>query len=94
MKSMEFEWEQDKSDYCYEQRGFDFAYVLRAFLDPERVIRKDTRFDYSEDRYQLLGKINNRVFFVAFTFRGPVIRIISARKANQREVKIYEKASS
>ncbi len=26
---MEFEWDQDKSDDCYFERGFDFAYVLR-----------------------------------------------------------------
>ena len=82
-----------KSDACFEQRGFDFAYVLKAFLDPDRVVRKDSRWDYKEQRYQLLGKIDERLFFVVFTFRGSVIRIISARKANKRELKIYENAS-
>ena len=82
-----------KSHACFEQRGFDFAYVLKAFLDPDRVVRKDNRWDYKEQRYQLLGKIGERLFFVVFTFRGSVIRIISARKANKREVKIYENAS-
>ncbi|GAB6060839.1 BrnT family toxin [Desulfonatronum parangueonense] len=83
----------DKSDRCYEQRGFDFAYVLRAFLDSRRVVRKYLRWNYGEERYHLLGKIEGRVFFVAFTFRGKAIRIISARKANQREVKTYEDSS-
>ena len=87
---MEFEWDQEKSDACFTERGFDFAYVLRAFVDADRLIHKDTRWDYGEDRYQLLGAIDGRVFFVAYTIRGTVLRIISARKANQREVNDYE----
>lgn len=88
--NMEFEWDQDKSDACFTERGFDFAYVLRAFMDADRLIHKDTRWDYGEDRYQLFGAIDGRVFFVAYTIRGTVLRIISARKANQREVNEYE----
>jgi len=87
---MEFEWDREKSDVCFTERGFDFAYVLRAFMDADRLIHKDTRWDYGEDRYQLLGAIDGRVFFVAYTIRGTVLRIISARKANQREVNDYE----
>ena len=47
-------------------------------------------FDYGEDRFHVLGQIDERVFFVTYTLRAEVIRIISARKANQREVKRYE----
>lgn len=90
---MEFEWNSDKSDACFTERGFDFAYVLGAFLDADRLIHKDARWDYGEDRYQLLGAIDGRVFFVAYTIRGTVIRIISARKANQREVHDYENST-
>ncbi len=91
---MKFEWDQDKSDACYTQRGFDFAYVLQAFLDPNRIIRQDTRWDYGEDRYQLFARIGGRVFFVVYTSRGTTIRIISARKANNREVTEYEDGAS
>lgn len=87
---MEFEWGQDKSDACFTERGFDFAYVLQAFMDAGRLIHKDSRWDYGEDRYQLLGAIDGRIFFVVYTLRGTVLRIISARKANQREVSDYE----
>ena len=88
--SVDFEWDQAKSDACFAQRGFDFAYVLQAFIDPDRLIRQDHRWDYGEERYQLLGRIERRVFFVAYTVRNSVIRIVSARKANQREVNDYE----
>ena len=36
-------------------RGFDFAYAIRAFLDDDRVVDRDRRWDYGEDRYRLLG---------------------------------------
>ena len=49
------------------------------------------------ERYRLGGglqvgqsQIDKRVFFVTYTLRAEVIRIISARRANQREVKRYE----
>ena len=88
---MEFEWDDAKSDTCFTQRGFDFAYVIRAFLDSNRLINRDDRRDYGEDRYRLLGEIEGRVFVVIFTVRDSAIRIISARKANKREVEEYDK---
>jgi len=87
---MEFEWDNAKSDACFVHRGFDFAYVIRAFLDEDRIIGRDRRWDYGEDRYRLLGAVEGRVFVVVFTMRGSAIRIISARKANGREVRQYE----
>jgi len=39
---------------------------------------------------QLMGSIDGRLFVVVYTLRHDVMRIISARKANQREVKKYE----
>jgi uncharacterized DUF497 family protein len=52
---MEFEWDEVKSDTCLEQRGFDFAYVIKAFIDPDRMVKQDHRWDYGEGRYQVVG---------------------------------------
>ena len=87
---MEFEWDDAKSDACFAHRGFDFAYAIHAFLDDDRIVGRDRRWPYGEDRYRLLGAIEGRVFVVIYTMRGSVIRIISARKANRREVREYE----
>ena len=40
---MEFEWDQNKSERCFIERGFDFAYAVRAFFDPDRIVQKDNR---------------------------------------------------
>ena len=88
--AVEFEWADAKSDACLVRRGFDFAYAIRAFLDDDRIVDRDCRWDYGEDRYRLLDAIVGRLFVVIFTMRGSAMRIISARKANGREVREYE----
>ncbi len=46
----------------------------------------------SEDeiRYQLIGISSTRLLFVAYIVRSENIRIISARKANARQIEIYD----
>ena len=87
---MEFEWDEVKSEACAQTRRFNFDYVARAFFDPLRLVELDTRHDYGEARYRLMGKVDGRLYVVVYTPRPDAIRIISARKANQREVKHYE----
>lgn len=87
---MNFEWDEAKSETCFQERGFDFAYAARAFFDPDRIIQADTRHSYGEARYQLMGKIEQRLFVVVYPPKHGAMRIISARKANLREVRHYE----
>jgi uncharacterized DUF497 family protein len=89
-EAMNFEWDEAKSEACFRERGFDFAYAARAFFDPNRVIQLDDRYSYSEERYQLMGMIEQRLFVLVYTPRSDAMRIISARKANQREIRYYE----
>lgn len=91
---MNFEWDEAKSETCFQERGFDFAYAAQAFFDPNRFVRADTRHSYGEERYQLVGRIEQRLFVVVYTPRQDALRIISARKANQREVQNHEKDST
>lgn len=41
-----------------------------------------------------MGRIEGRLFVVVYTPRRAATRIISARKANQREVKDYESSNT
>jgi uncharacterized DUF497 family protein len=91
---MDFEWDEEKSQACFTKRGFDFAFSVNAFIDPNRVIHEDTRHTYGEQRFQLMGLIQGRLFVVVYTLRNDSFRIISARKANQRELMRYENSSN
>jgi uncharacterized DUF497 family protein len=64
---MNFEWDEKKSEACFQQRGFDFAYSAHAFFDPNRLVFEDDRLNYGETRYQLMGEIEGRLFVVVYT---------------------------
>lgn len=86
---IEFDTAKDQANE--EKHGISLA--AAAFLDWNKaLIRHDTRKDYGENRYQALGIVGDRLYFVAFTVRGDALRIISMRKANQREERQYEQA--
>jgi len=72
---MQFEWDEAKSEACFRNRGFDFAYAAFAFADPDRMVRQDSRYSYGEDRYQLIGRIEGRLFVLVYTPRNDVMRI-------------------
>lgn len=53
-------------------------------------IQEDTRKAYPERRYQALGLIEERLHMLVFCMPdSQTIRVISLRKANRREVRIY-----
>ena len=87
---MKFEWDSQKSEANRLARGLDFVDAIPAFEDANRKIWEDNRADYGEVRYNMLAQYNGRTFFVTFTLRNNVVRIISFRKANKRENVRYD----
>ncbi len=85
--SQEFEWDPDKAEKNLAKHGVSFEYATAVFDDPQRVDREDTRRDYGEERRLVAGSIDGRLFVVTYTQRDDVTRLISARKANDREQK-------
>jgi len=53
------------------------------------VVWQDMRFDYGEERMCTLAYMGLRLYFAAFVNRGQVRRIISLRRANEREENYY-----
>ena len=71
--------------------GFDFAGAEQVLTGPSATF-VDSRFDYGEDRLLTLGLLAGRVVIIAHAPRSDhITRIISMRKANRREQKIYQK---
>lgn len=88
---MEFEWDDKKAESNFAKHGILFEEAIEIFYDEDRLIEKDNRFDYGENRYKTLGKISQRVFIVIYVEKHEnLIRIISARKANKREVRKWQ----
>lgn len=85
---MAFEWDEQKRDSNLAKHGVDFR-DIPALFDGDVLTIIDEREDYGETRISCLGEIEGRVYAVAYTWRGGNRRIISARKANERETRKY-----
>ena len=92
---MRFVWEAQKNRSNRKKHaGIDFEIASRIFADPNLVLRKD-RVVEGEQRWHGIGAIRQAVLFVVHTYLEErpngeeVIRIISAREADQRERRIY-----
>ena len=88
---MQFEWDENKNELNIRKHGVDFEDVKNIFNYPSMTLM-DTRDEYGEDRWQVIGWISAILGVVVYTERtGNVILIISARKATKYEVSLYEK---
>jgi hypothetical protein len=87
MREEDFEWDEAAQNYAQHRVNFETA--KRVFEDRFGVERLDDRLDYGEDRYSIIGMVDGRVLFVAFTLRNGRIRIISARAAEPAERRNY-----
>lgn len=86
---MEIEWDERKRQKTLRERGLDFADV--ALVDWEASLTlQDTRRDYGEVRYITYAKIDSRLCVIAWCYREDVLRVVSLRKANRREMKRHE----
>lgn len=78
MKIARFEWDEDKDRENQAKHKVSFSFAQRAFLDPCRIIAKDVRHSGEEERFYCIGRVNEGIVTVRFTFRGNIIRIIGA----------------
>ncbi len=86
---MDIEFDPAKSERNRLERGFGFE-AAQHFDFETALIWIDDRMEYPEVRYAALGLVGNRVHALVFTETDTGIRIISFRKANQREISRYD----
>ena len=86
---MKVEFDAAKRAETLEQRGLDMVRAGELF-DGATLTIEDDRIDYGETRYITIGFLDERMVVLVWTPRGDVRRIISMRKANDREKAIYE----
>lgn len=85
---MEIEFDATKRDQTLTERGLDFARAAEVFAGRHFTV-EDAREDYGESRYITVGKLDGRMVIMVWTPRGEARRIVSMRKANDREQTRY-----
>ena len=86
---MKFEWDENKNKANQRKHRISFEEAAEIFRYPmyEMV---DIRADYGEARYIAIGRNNQMVILVVvYTERGSRTRMISARRANKEEKRLY-----
>ena len=92
MNHLTFEWNPVKDASNLRKHGVSFSEAKSAFTDEYARLIADPDHSEDEDRFILLEtSIHSRLLVVCHCVReNEVIRIISSRKADKRERKIYE----
>ena len=85
---MEFNWSEAKHAANLKAHGLDFNDALRVFEGVTYTF-EDDRFSYREQRFVTLGLLAGIPVSVVHTETDYEIRIISFRKATNREANIF-----
>ncbi len=93
---MKFEWDIHKERSNIQKHGVTFEQASYVFADPFALNRYDEEHSEDEERWVLLGQsLHETLLVVIHTFRDEnsqeIVRIISARKATEKEKKTYQK---
>ncbi|MDQ4628603.1 BrnT family toxin [Janthinobacterium lividum] len=82
-----------KREKTLRERGLDFARA-RVVFDGLTITLPDQRQDYGEPRFITAGWLDERLVVLVWTPRGRARRrrIISMRKANEREIDKYKQS--
>ncbi|OGH20007.1 MAG: hypothetical protein A3D74_01285 [Candidatus Levybacteria bacterium RIFCSPHIGHO2_02_FULL_37_13] len=90
-KIVGFEWDEWNIDKSYKKHGIRPDETEEVFLDKDVQIERDIKHQEKEERYIAIGKtVEDKILFVVFTMRNYAVRIISGRRSNKKERRLYE----
>jgi len=93
MTKLTFAWDERKSRENERKHGVSFEEAQSVFFDDDALEFFDPDHSDEEDRFLLLGRSSRlRVLLICHCLRqsDQVIRIISARRATQKERSVYK----
>jgi uncharacterized DUF497 family protein len=85
--SVLFEYDPAKSRSNLRKHGIDFEAVQQMWSG--LVVGGPARSS-GEDRMIAIGQIDGRYWTAIVTWRGPALRIVSARRSRQNEIQIHQ----
>lgn len=93
---MKFEWDEHKNQANINKHKISFEQASTVFLDGSAIIFQDVEHSETEERFIIIGKSAlEQVLFVCYCEKSQsdsdeeVIRIISARKATNKERRLF-----
>ena len=86
-----FVWDEGNVNKNWESHRVSPHEAEQVFFNRPLFVADDVKQSGAERRYFVLGQTDDdRPLFIAFTLRGDLIRVISARDMSRRERKVYQ----
>lgn len=92
MAHIQFEWDKKKNEQNLKKHKIGFEEAKTVFYDPAALLIHDPDHSEDEERFIIMGMTQNlKILVVCHCYRSndEIIRIISARKAGNDEIKQY-----
>jgi uncharacterized DUF497 family protein len=90
-----FEWDDEKAIANLEKHGVSFGEATEVFYDPNALEGFDAEHSTEENRFFIIGLSSRRLLYVVYAERADdMVRIISARRAMNREQELYGQATN
>lgn len=70
-------------------KGYDF-YEATALWRDRDLLEVPAKTVEDENRFLIIGKIDDKHWSAVITYRGDSIRIISVRRSREKEIQYYE----
>ena len=86
-KCMKFEFDPEKSQINLKKHVIEFKKAQELWNRP--YIEFAAKKEY-ENRFAIIGAIDEKLYTCIYTLRGDLIRIISCRRSRQKEKELYE----
>ena len=86
---MTFEYDDNKSKTNKSKHGISFEEAKELWKDPYAFEMPSSQNE-DEERFLVLGRIDNKNWTAIITYRKSNIRIISVRRSRAKEVALYE----
>jgi len=88
---IEFEWDEGNYEKNRIKHQVTTQDAEETFADENKIVFLNIKHLDKEERFFLIGNTyTHRLLAIAYTRRGDKARVISARDANKKEVRIYE----
>ena len=86
---MKFEFDENKSDANKVKHGIDFREAQLLWSDPD-LLEIPAKNVQDENRFLIIGKIDEKHWSAVITYRENSVRIISVRRSRKKEIQYYE----
>ena len=88
---MEFDFDPAKDEANRFKHGLRLEFGRRVFEHVDHVIVSSHREVDGEERFKAIGLVDGKLYTAVHVWRGEVVRLISVRRSNDGEQRVYDR---